>query len=117
MRGTGNHVPPTQTQPMPPDNTSRYVLTQVTAWRWRHRGLTDGEWSSGELIHTESAREIAAWYASPGSSYGRAFALFATAGEVADDLIRAIDCEVIHAIGSSRPPLRALRAYVKASNS
>jgi hypothetical protein len=112
MRGIGNHNPPPEdTQPRPEDNTSEYVMRQVAR-------STDK--TIGKLIHTESAREIAAWYQSP-RGYGADFERFAGAGEITSGLVEAIEREIATVSGDEWTPrveneaaLRALLAYVRA---
>lgn len=122
MRGTGNHTPPAEMQPEPADNTSRHVMRQVGRWNGtvppidaRNPGVPN------PLIHTESAREIAAWWQSPGTD-GIDFAAFASTGTITEDLGDAITREITraeartvpHWNGTGAPALRALLAYVRA---
>jgi hypothetical protein len=115
MRGIGEHVPPVRTQDAPADNTSGYV--QAQAAQWVASTLATGR-EDHDLIHTESAREIAAWYQSPGST-GEPFAVFASAGKVTRDLLPAIGDEIgkygpepVDAEANDVNALRALAAYV-----
>jgi hypothetical protein len=70
MRSTINHTAPTTMQGMPADNTSEYVLAQVATWH-----------ADGALIHTQSAMEIASWFAIMGNS----FHVFASTGVILYD--------------------------------
>lgn len=112
MRGTGKHTAPVGhvLQDAPVDNTSRYVNRQVNRW-------VDG----GKVIHTESAREIASWYAAGSNG----FAVFATTGEIPAGFVDEIKAEQ-RAIpnreggnsidrGHEILELGALRAYVRAA--
>jgi hypothetical protein len=118
MRGIGNHNPPPEdTQPRPEDNTSEFVMSQVA----RSTDKKIGEaFHGGKLIHTESAREIAAWYQSP-RGYGADFERFAGAGEITSGLTEAIEREIATVSGDewtsraeNEAALRALLAYVRA---
>lgn len=85
MRNSWSHVPPEDHQPCPRDNTSRYVLAQVSRWR-----RTD------EPIHPETAMEIAAWYHSP-SYRDQAITAFSHSGTVMiDDLVPNIRAQKIY---------------------
>lgn len=105
MRGIGSHVPPALRQDTPEDNTSRHVTDQVAHWR-----------ATGEHVHPEIAREIAAWYQSPGAD-GLPFAAFQSTGRLWPGMVtavwrevRATDHEDVDALWS----LLALLAYVEA---
>jgi hypothetical protein len=117
MRGIGAHTPPALMQPEPPDNTSTFVDAQVVASTSDATGVGLYGYAAftacGEVIHTESAREIAAWYQSPGR-LGRRFERFAGTGEIVRGFLNAIDYELDDAPGVNRAPLLALRAYVEA---
>lgn len=79
MRNRWDHVSPDEHQPRPVDNTSRYVMAQVSRWDRTY-----------ELVHPEIAMEIAAWYHSPAARW-QAITAFASHGEVMlDDLVREI---------------------------
>lgn len=116
MRGIGAHVPPARMQPEPPDNTSRYVNEQVKAFYWR-RAEAPENWDlsphvkCGELIHTESAREIASWFASAGK-VDMPFTTFASTGAIGPDLLAAIAREISGPYTDVTSALIALRAYV-----
>jgi hypothetical protein len=106
MRGIGNHTPPVDMQPCPADNTSEHVMAQVKAWASATRTFP--------LIHTEAAREIAAWY----QQSVNGFAQFASTGTIIDDLGDEIWGEYCVAIRESGEhsdeaiSLAALHAYV-----
>lgn len=104
MRGIGNHTPPDEMQPAPNDNTGNWIVNQVDVWR-----------RTGLLVHTESAREIAAWWQSPGRD-GIRFGEFASTGtlrpELADD-IRS-ELRITLSLGDV-DSLNALLAYVQAA--
>lgn len=107
MRGIGRHVPPFNIQPEPKDNTSEYVQVQVALY-----------YAGGRLIHTEIAREIAAWYQAP-SVLGHPFTLFASTGTIDEDLLYSIRTELMKAANVSemdRDTLYALHAYVLAAS-
>jgi hypothetical protein len=105
---------PADTQDVPADNTSAYVMAQVTEWQ-----------RTGRLVHPESALEIAAQWQSPGSQ-GSDFAAFASTGTITDDLMSEIDREIGCLMGTTDSEvsasdvadeieaLSALRAYVTA---
>ncbi|MET0418350.1 MAG: hypothetical protein ABW022_20250 [Actinoplanes sp.] len=100
MRGAPRHTPPTHTQPQPPDNTSDHIDGQIIRWT-----------QTGQLIHHETAREIAAWWSA--SLLGDPFAAFASTGTIIDDL----GPEILIAPTndrSDRAALAALLAYVDA---
>lgn len=79
MRNRWDHVSPEDHQQRPIDNTSRYVLAQVSRWDRTY-----------ELVHPEIAMEIAAWHHSP-AYRDRAITAFASHGEVMlDDLVREV---------------------------
>lgn len=110
MRTTVNHVPPPGMQAMPTDITSKYVMRQVLE---SNRGQ--------QLIHTQSAMEIASWWQSPGP-HGIDMAQFASTGTVTDALLNAIDREIhateettyahVESVRDNGDALRALRSYV-----
>jgi hypothetical protein len=102
MRSIGNHIPPVTTQPIPNDNTSVYVRTQVRAFR-----------QSGVLINPEIAREIAAWWQSPGPD-GMPFAEFASTGTIGTDLFDCVEWQSQKASPEDAEPLAALRSYLLA---
>lgn len=108
MRGIGNHTPPAIMQEMPADNTSRFVDAQVTA-----------HIKTGAIVHSESAREIAAWWQSS-TRHGQAFMAFAGKGVITADLWPALTYELskpeAEQFGSDQA-LNALRAYVVAASS
>jgi len=118
MRGPGTHTPPADTQPQPAHNDSVTVMRQ--AHRWNRE---PGTWREhGPLIHPEAAREIAAWWQSPGPA-GLPFAAFASTGTLTADLAPAIERELSDLTGAAhldpetreaRTALRALRAYLDA---
>lgn len=128
MRGIGNHTPPELMQPKPADNTSEHVMHQVRKWE---RSLIHGSQRfipGGYLIHTESAREIAAWWQSVGPS-GINLTEFASTGTISDDLAKSIErithdlarmvetctqCEADQELIENVKALRALLAYVRA---
>jgi hypothetical protein len=74
-------------QPCPDDNTTEYVERQIKEWR-----------TSGQLIHTEVAREIAAWWQAP-TGYGVDFAAFQSTGTITDDLNDGIYAETLTYVG------------------
>ncbi len=109
MRGIGKHVPPWDTQNAPADNTTEHIEVQVTVWR-----------ETGQVIHVETAREIAAWYASP-RDHG--FTAFATSGTLLadDDGETLIGRELAADLATADPgddadALRALAAYLAGVN-
>lgn len=122
MRGIGKHTPPEHMQPKPADNTSKHVMRQVQAY---DRSRVHGQRSfvpEGYQIHSESAREIAAWFQSLGAN-GIKFGAFASSGTITKDLAADIERE-IREFGPNPTnaeheaficPLRALLAYVRAS--
>jgi len=117
MRDIGNHTPPLATQEYPQDNTNKYVMAQVHCWaEEEHDNL---------IIHTESAREIAAWWAEGTNG----FAQFASTGTITDGLIEEIEEQIRETEQMSEratfatqraewteslPALRALLAYIRA---
>lgn len=121
MRHKINHEWPDDVQPMPEDNTTEYVMAQVAAWR-----------KLGVLIHPQSAMEIASWWHSMGG-YGLDLYKFQSTGTITDDLLSAIDSEMVPYLGTLQEwfsvcdafapddhpadnlnALHALRAYVLA---
>lgn len=107
MRGKGDHTPPDDMQPRPDDNTSAYVMAQV---------MVHAE--NGELIHFESAREIAAWWHSPGPA-DVGFSTFSHTGRITCDLVPEIARERRREAGTAGrkaarnvAALNALESYV-----
>jgi len=107
MRGIGQHQPPAVMQPCPADNTDRHVAAQVQTWQ-----------RDQVVVHTEVAREIAAWWQTPARS--DAFQGFAGAGLILAGLPDAIDsalrAEERNGCGDPvvQHSLAALAAYVAA---
>ena len=101
MRRRWEHTAPPVTQPEPADNTTEHVEAQVRRWT-----------ATGVLVHPESALEIAAWWQSPGSD-GIDFAVFASSGQITEDLADAIEREVTRELFVDVDHLRALDAYVR----
>lgn len=103
MYDIGNHVPPATRQPVPTDNTSRFVIGQVDTWR-----------DTGTLISHDSAREIAAWWQASDAD-GLPFAAFASTGTITVDLPEAIGnvFEYVQPGPVDTLALRALLAYLR----
>lgn len=70
MRGRWDHEAPEGHQPLPLNNTSRYIYAQVSRWLRTH-----------EPLHPEVAMEIAAWWHGPGRQ-DTAITAFASHGDV-----------------------------------
>jgi hypothetical protein len=114
MRNHLDHTMPADTQDVPADNTSAYVMAQAAQWQ-----------RTGQLVHSEVALEIASWFASSGA-WGASFAAFATSGTITDELMSEIDHEIGCLMGVTDSEvsasdvadeieeLSALRAYVSA---
>lgn len=110
MRQTVNHTPPASTQPEPADNTSHHIQLQVSHWQ-----------ATGELIHPQTAMEIAAWYASP-STMDESFTVMGQTGTITPDLADDITGEIdrleddasLDEDGTNLPALQALAAYISA---
>lgn len=104
MRGIGNHTPPAEMQDEPADNTTADVNKQVNLFYLY----------PDRVIHTETAREIAAWWQAS-DSRGLAFAEFASTGTISDRLLPAIYKE-IDGVGlhpTQVAQLQALGRYVQ----
>lgn len=104
--GPGNHTAPENTQPEPEDNTARYVQGQIEECK-----------RTQVPVHPEVAREIAAWFASPGRA-GYPFAAFASTGTVIDGFIEAIkseDAAYADPEDEAHDFLAALLAYAEAA--
>lgn len=100
MRGIGKHVAPWVMLPTPADITSAHVMAQVQ--RWATVGAVP--------VHTEIAREIAAWWAQGDN----AFAVFSSAGLITDDLGEMIaECLDNEPTDDSALALEALQHYVR----
>lgn len=117
MRGIGKHTPPEGMQPQPADNTSDEVAQQAA--RWSDKAIGEA-YHGGSLIHTESAREIAAWWQAPGGT-GYSFAVFQSTGTIVPSFVADIEHELTVVTGDTWTTgeengvyLRALLAYVKA---
>ncbi len=115
MRGIGNHLLPVGAQSEPKGNGSESVWAQIGVWV-----------GTGDVVHAESAREIAAWYQSM-AGRGLDFASFASTGTIADAFPLAVEAEFElfrdGRVGVKDEPsdigntlaLAALRAYVEES--
>jgi len=101
MRGKQDHQPPARTQQEPLDNTSNYIAEQIEVWR-----------KTGQLIHPETAMEIAAWWQMPSNSFSQ----FASTGHIASDLIQTVkdQMEVAPEASPHTQELSALLAYLEA---
>jgi hypothetical protein len=116
MRGTGNHTPPTEMRFPPPDDTSDHIMQEVKDWAWGDRV----QWWHVPPVHTEVAREIAAWWAAGGNG----FTQFATSGTITPQFAAEIERELEEVRGfqpgdaesrEAYSALRALLAYVTAA--
>jgi len=112
MRGTPEHVEPSGTQPCPDDNTWPYVRAQVREYT-----------SSGTLVHSQVAREIAAYWQSlsahrmrGGPTSNNALAAFAGSGKIERELLHDIERERLVGPPDSdvTATFSALTAYVRA---
>lgn len=118
--------PQVATQPCPPDLTIDQLMYQVGVWRNAVEQISAMPLTAAlpVLIHPEVAQEIASLWGSSRS----AFALFASHGEITDDLAEAIEEEIKEAErmaeratfagtraerANSIAALRALLAYVR----
>lgn len=100
MRGIGNHKPPRVMQVTPRDNTTPWCLWQ--AYRWASHTTA--------LVHTEVAREIAAWW-QEGSN---GFAQFQSTGTIVPGFVAEIEAQLLDDDNNldDVAALRALLAYV-----
>ena len=121
MRGIVKHNAPERMQPEPVDNTTREVLAQVKKWMAdTARSAVEGTPADDvEVIHTQSAMEIAAWWHSP-SSADAAITVFSHTGTIENPgLVIALDDIVINNTDSLDAmdvmALLALKVYVKAA--
>jgi phospholipase/lecithinase/hemolysin len=118
MRGIGNHTPPIDMRFPPPDNTSDHIMQEVQGWSyWDDRSTS--RWRA-PVVHTEVAREIAAWWAEGDNG----FTQFATSGTITPQFTAEIEHEIEEALGfqpgdtesrDAYSALRALLAYVTAA--
>lgn len=80
--------------------TGDIVNDQVEHWR-----------SAGTLISRSVANEVASWYQSP-TGYGHDFAVFASTGNITDDLVEAIQDEILSSDGEVKDELFALLEFI-----